>query len=60
MKKPISTINGIDIFELNQYGQVLYTLKKGWATIGTFYTIEEARLFANRKNSINVTEDFND
>ena len=37
------TINGIDIFKIKQYGEVMFMLKKGWATIGCYYTLEEAK-----------------
>tara|TARA_R110000772_G_scaffold59348_3_gene134369 strand:- start:728 stop:865 length:138 start_codon:yes stop_codon:yes gene_type:complete len=42
MKQPIATVNGIDIFKVDNY----FMLKKGWATIGTYYTLKEAKLKA--------------
>ena len=48
MKKPITTINGIDIFEIEQYGKTNFMLKKGWCTIGCYYTLEKAKKKANK------------
>jgi hypothetical protein len=45
MGAAIATINGINIFKTGDY----YMLKKGWATIGIYYTLEEAKKAA--KNS---------
>lgn len=39
MEKPIATINGIDIFKIDNY----FMLKKGWCTIGCYYTLKEAK-----------------
>jgi hypothetical protein len=43
MKTPITTINRIDIFKIKQYGQEMFMLKKGWTTIGLYYTLKEAK-----------------
>lgn len=43
----VETVNGIDIFEMDNGDY--YMLKKGWATIGCYFTIEKARQTA--KNS---------
>ncbi len=48
-KKPLHTINGIDIFKIKQYGTELFMLKKGFATIGVYYTLKEAKKNANKK-----------
>ena len=37
----VDTVNGIDIFEMD--GGDYYMLKKGWATIGCYYTLKEAK-----------------
>jgi hypothetical protein len=44
MKKAIATINGIDIFKVDNY----FMLKKGWATIGCYYTLSEAKAKARK------------
>lgn len=48
MKKPVLTINGIDIFKIKQYGTETFMLKKGWATIGNYYTLKEAKTQAKK------------
>lgn len=48
MEKPLLTINGIDIFKIKQYGTNTFVLKKGFATIGNFYTLKEAEKFAKK------------
>ena len=47
MNKAITTINGIDIFIINNY----FMLKKGWATIGCYYTLKEAKAAAKKSPS---------
>ena len=49
MKEQIARINGIAIFKLRQYGKDMFMLKKGWATIGTYYTLKEAKKAATKK-----------
>jgi hypothetical protein len=43
MEKPITTIKGIDIFEVVEYGKTCFMLKKGWCTVGYYYTLKEAK-----------------
>ena len=44
----VKNVNGIDIFKGKTFGEVTFTLKKGWCTIGTFYTLSEAVKFAKK------------
>ena len=48
MKKPTTTINGTDIFEVKEFGKTCYMLKKGWCTVGYYYTLEEAKKQARK------------
>jgi len=44
----VKKVNGIDVFKGKTYGKVTFTLKKGWCTIGNFYTLKEAIKFAQK------------
>lgn len=44
----LKTVNRVDIFKGRTFGKITFTLKQGWCTIGTFYTLKEAIKFAKK------------
>ncbi len=48
MKEPIITINHIDIYKVKDFGETLFMLKKGFCTIGMYYTLKEAKTQAKK------------
>lgn len=49
MEKPIIRINHIDIYKVKDFGKTLFMLKKGFCTIGVYYTLKEAKTQAKQK-----------
>ena len=44
----VKTVNRVDIYKGITFGRVTFVLKKGWATIGNFYTLKEAIQYAKK------------